>query len=101
MEINEELPVSVLQPQGHLGLDEAGGLLNQIRSAEGDIEFDLSQIDSIEVSMLQVILVAVADVRRRGHSIVVKDSQSGVLRSTLLLAGIKPEQAGLSASFVL
>jgi anti-anti-sigma regulatory factor len=101
MQINDDLRLTVLQPEGRLGLEQANGLLEQIQAAEGDVEFDFSKIDLIEVSMLQVILVTVASIRRRGRTVVVKDSDSGVLRSTLRLTGIKPAEAGLSASLVL
>jgi anti-anti-sigma regulatory factor len=101
MEINQEVGIVVLKPQGRLGLEQATGMLSKIRAAEAGVEFDLSQVDSIEVSMLQVILVTVASMRRRGLLAVVKDSDSGVLRQTLLLTGIAPEQAGLSARITL
>jgi anti-anti-sigma regulatory factor len=80
MEINQEVGIVVLKPQGRLGLEQAAGMLSKIRAAEAGVEFDLSQVDSIEVSMLQVILVTVASMRRRGLLAVVKDSDSGVLR---------------------
>jgi anti-anti-sigma regulatory factor len=101
METKQEMGIVVLRPQGRLGLEKASGILSQVRAAETGVEFDLSQVDSIEVSMLQVILVAVASMRRRGRPAVVKDSEGGVLRQTLLLAGIAPELAGLSARITL
>jgi len=101
MEMNIELPVTVLQPEGRLGLEQASDLLKEINAAEGDLEFDLSKTDLIEISMLQVFVVTVASLRRRGRAVIVRDSDDGILRSTLAMAGIPPEQAGLSASLLL
>ena len=101
MEIKEEPPVTVLQPQGRLGLEKASKLLKEINAAQGDVEFDLTEINAVEVGILQLIVVTVASLRRRGRAVIVKDNEEGVLRSTLLLAGIPPEQAGLSASLQL
>jgi anti-anti-sigma regulatory factor len=101
MQINQEIETSVVRPQGHLGIAKARALLNQINGARAGIEFDFSEVESIDVSILQIILVVVASMRQRGWPLIVNDSESGVLRSTLLLAGIRPELAGLSAGLAL
>jgi anti-anti-sigma regulatory factor len=91
----------MLRPQGRVNVQNAGDLLSALRQAQGGFELDLSAVESFDVSALQVILSAVATARRREKPVVVKDSEAGVLRSTLVLAGIDPIQAGLSVRFVL
>ncbi len=101
MPTNQELEPLILRPQGHLGIAKANALLTRIMGAKGGIEFDFSEVESIDVSILQIVLVMVASVRQRALPLIVNDSESGVLRSTLLLAGIRPELAGLSAGLAL
>jgi anti-anti-sigma regulatory factor len=101
MPTNEELAPLILNPQGHLGIAKAGALLDRIKGAQAGIEFDFSAVESIDISILQIVLVVVAGMRQRGKHLIVNDSEAGVLRSTLLLAGIRPELAGLSAGLVL
>jgi len=101
MPTNEELEPLILNPEGHLGIAKARALLERIKSAQAGVEFDFSAVESIDVSILQAILVVAADMRQRNWPLIVKDSEAGVLRSTLLLAGIRPELAGLSAPLIL
>jgi hypothetical protein len=84
-----------------LGIAKARALLNQINGAPDAIELDFSDVTSIDICILQIVLVVVAGMRQRARHLIVNDSESGVLRSTLLLAGIRPELAGLSAGLVL
>jgi anti-anti-sigma regulatory factor len=101
MPTSEELEPLILNPEGHLGIAKARALLERIKGAPAGVEFDFSAVESIDVSILQTILVLAADLRQRGMPLIVKDSEAGVLRSTLLLAGIRPELAGLSAPLLL
>jgi anti-anti-sigma regulatory factor len=91
----EELEPLILRPQGHLGIAKAHALLERINGAQGRIEFDFSEVESIDICILQIVLVVVASMRLNAKHFIVNDSESGVLRSTLLLAGIRPELAGL------
>jgi len=101
METNQAIELLTLLPEGHLGIAKAGSLLNQIKGAQAGVEFDFSAVESIDASILQMLLVVVADMRQRGWPLIVKDSEAGVLRSTLLLTGVRPELAGLSAGLIL
>jgi anti-anti-sigma regulatory factor len=101
METRDEAGCVAIKLEGRLGPERANELLSKIRDVKTDLELDLSRVDSIEVSILQVILVTVASLRKRGNAVIVKDSESGILRSVLRLIGISPEQAGLSASLTL
>jgi anti-anti-sigma regulatory factor len=101
METQRQIEPVRIQPEGRLGLEKANWMLEKIRTAEAGVELDLSRVDSIEVSMLQVILVTVASLRKKGQAVIVTDSDDGVLRAALALSGISPEQAGLSASLAL
>jgi anti-anti-sigma regulatory factor len=101
MPTNEELEPLILRPQGHLGIAKARALLKRIDDAKDRIEFDFSEVESIDICILQIVLVVVASMRQHAKHFIVNDSESGVLRSTLLLAGIRPELAGLSAGLAL
>ena len=101
METRDEAGCVAIKLEGRLGPERANELLSKIRDVKTDLELDLSGVDSIEVSILQVILVTVASLRKRGNDVIVKDSESGILRAVLRLTGINPEQAGLSASLTL
>ncbi len=91
----------VLRPSGRLGSEQSAILVQQIKHAAAGVELDLGAVELIEVSMLQVILVTVASLKRRGLPVVISDNEVGVLRSTLQLAGIRPELAGLSPRLAL
>jgi|GEM_PF-6662374 len=100
-EPEESEEVLSLRPSGRLMTSDTSELLGDIRRAPAGVELDLSAVDSLDLSMLQLIVVVTSTLRQRGHRVVITDSEDGVLRSALELSGIRPELAGLSARFAL
>ena len=84
-----------------MGASEAADLLEEIRRTSGGLDLDFSEVESLDLAVLQLLLVTVASAASRNGPVVVVDSDSQVVRSTLNLAGIRPEKGGLSADLVI
>jgi anti-anti-sigma factor len=101
MRIEKQEGFLIVRPRGELGASQAAELLEEIRQTSDGLELDFSAVDSLDLAVLQLLLVTIASAASRRGPVVVKDSDSQVLRSTLNLAGVRPEKCGLSADLVL
>jgi ABC-type transporter Mla MlaB component len=99
LETDEE--ILKIRLEGNFDIGVATDLVDQVRAWESAVEFDLSAVESIDLAALQFLLVVFQSKRRLNQPVAMRDSEAGILRSTLELTGLKPEAAGLSARLTL